>query len=528
MGTAPVVLFDGVCNLCNGVVAWILERDKKGEFRFASLQSDAAREVAGNGFEALPDSIVLVDEDGVHVRSEAVLRIGKRLGFPYSLVGVGRVLPGFLRDIFYRFVARNRYRWFGRMDRCAMPRPEWKERFLDSGESIEVEVAAKPIAAEGFVSRLIALYLLLYIASHVGAGRLWRGIVQWFAATVLGVDASTLPAGSGDTTYSFAEILLLSLAALPLAALWRWRLGEWPRLIVRYFLALMMLVYGWAKVIPMQFQAPGPERLMDSIGDASPMGLLWTFMGVSTAYQIFAGAGEVLGGALLLFRRTSVVGALVSAVVLLQVVVLNFCYDVPVKQFSAHLLLMSFYVMAPNAMRVFSFLVLGMATPALDNQGVAVSRGWVRRVGYGLQGLIVVGGLVAAPVFGYLGYKERFAMPAKIPLHGLYAVTSFEGGGARWIRVAFNKRGVFRVQAADGTTTRYFASHSDGKLVGTLVLQGPVSGELTVTPLTEGKVRLEGNFETKPVKIELLQLPGSGWLLTSRGFRWVSETPFNR
>jgi hypothetical protein len=342
------------------------------------------------------------------------------------------------------------------------------------------------------------------------------------------MDASTLPAGSGDTTYSFVEILLLALTALPLAAFWRWRLGEWPRLVVRYFLALMMLVYGWAKVIPMQFQEPGPERLMDSIGDASPMGLLWTFMGVSTAYQIFAGVGEVLGGALLSFRRTSVLGALVSAVVLVQVVALNLCYDVPVKQFSAHLFLMAIYVLAPNAVRIFGFLALGLATPALANTGVTLSRSWVRRIGYGLQGLFVAGGLVAAPVFGYLGYKERITAPERIPLHGLYAVTSFEGGGARWMRVAFNRRGVFRVQAADGSTTRYFASHKNGKLAGSLLLDGPLSGELKMSSVATGKLLLEGNFETRPVKIELQQLPGTGWLLTSRGFHWINEKPLNR
>lgn len=524
MGSNPVVLFDGVCNLCNGAVAWILERDKRGEFRFASLQSKAAREVVGEQFDSLPDSIVLVDGEGVHVRSDAVLRIGKRLGFPYSLLGWGRVLPGFVRDAVYSLVARNRYRWFGRMDQCMLPKPEWKARFLDAEESIEVAPPVEKESGESFLARLIGLYLLLYISSHVGIGRLWRGAVQWFSASVLGLDASTLPAGSGDTTYSYVEILLLLLMALPLAALWKWRLGEWPRLVVRYFLAVMMLVYGWAKVIPMQFPEPGPDRLMDAIGDASPMGLLWTFMGVSTGYQIFAGAGEVLGGALLLFRRTSVVGALTSAVVLLQVVALNLCYDVPVKQFSTHLLLMSLYVFAPNAMRVFSYMVLGMAAPAVQHKDVGVSRAWVRRLGYGLQGLLVVGGLVAAPLFGYLGYKERFSLPAKIPLHGLYAVTNFEGGGARWIRVAFNQRGIFRVQAADGTTLRYFASHRDGKLV----LDGPVRGEIRMTPGVEGKLKLEGNFENRPVKIGLQQLPGTGWLLTSRGFHLVNERPLNR
>jgi predicted DCC family thiol-disulfide oxidoreductase YuxK len=123
-------LFDGVCNLCNSTIVWILSHDRKREFQFASLQSEAARGLLGSRLERLPDSIVLIDEDGVHVESEAGLRIAGRLGFPYSLLRLSRVLPRALRDAAYRFVARNRYRWFGRRDRCALPKTEWQDRFL--------------------------------------------------------------------------------------------------------------------------------------------------------------------------------------------------------------------------------------------------------------------------------------------------------------------------------------------------------------------------------------------------------------
>ncbi len=124
------MLFDGVCNLCNATIVWLLERDRKGEFRFASLQSASARALLGERYANLPDSIVLIDGEEIHVESEAGLRIASRLGFPYSLLASSRVLPRFVRDAVYRFVARNRYRWFGKRDSCALPRPEWKDRFL--------------------------------------------------------------------------------------------------------------------------------------------------------------------------------------------------------------------------------------------------------------------------------------------------------------------------------------------------------------------------------------------------------------
>ena len=135
----PVILFDGVCNLCNSAVRWVIERDKEGRFSFASLQSDAARrelvKVMGTKeIEALPDSIVLLDSDGVHTRSTAVLRIARGLGSRFALLRLGVVLPRPIRDVIYDLIARNRYRWFGRRDTCMMPTPDIASRFLDADE----------------------------------------------------------------------------------------------------------------------------------------------------------------------------------------------------------------------------------------------------------------------------------------------------------------------------------------------------------------------------------------------------------
>ena len=135
----PVILFDGVCNLCNSAVQWVIERDKEECFDFASLQSDAARRELGNvmgakEIEGLPDSIVLVDADGVHIRSAAALRILRRLGSWFLLLRLGVVLPRPVRDAIYDLIARNRYRWFGRRDTCMTPTPELATRLLDADE----------------------------------------------------------------------------------------------------------------------------------------------------------------------------------------------------------------------------------------------------------------------------------------------------------------------------------------------------------------------------------------------------------
>ena len=140
----PTLLFDGVCNLCNAAVRWVIARDRRSVFRFASLQSRVGQEAlerrrgGGAGTSApIPDSMLLLDEAGVHARSEAVLRIVRRLGLPWSLLAIAAVIPRGIRDSLYDWVARNRYRWFGRRSACMVPTSELGARFLDAEEPPE-------------------------------------------------------------------------------------------------------------------------------------------------------------------------------------------------------------------------------------------------------------------------------------------------------------------------------------------------------------------------------------------------------
>jgi len=137
----PILLFDGVCNLCNGSIQFVIEHDPDGVFRFAPLQSDVAeRLLADVGFHDYDfDTFVLVDGDDYYTKSEAALRVASELAFPWSLAGVFRVVPRPLRDAVYDTVGSHRYAVFGKKAQCMIPSPEIRERFIEMSAGSEAD-----------------------------------------------------------------------------------------------------------------------------------------------------------------------------------------------------------------------------------------------------------------------------------------------------------------------------------------------------------------------------------------------------
>lgn len=131
----PIVLFDGVCNLCSGAVQFLLEHDD-GQLRFAPLQSEPGQTLVDRFDLDDADTIVFVEGEAAYTHSAAALRIARHLDSPWSWLGLLRYVPRPLRDLGYRLVARSRYRVFGTRDRCLLPTPEIKERFLDGAELV--------------------------------------------------------------------------------------------------------------------------------------------------------------------------------------------------------------------------------------------------------------------------------------------------------------------------------------------------------------------------------------------------------
>ncbi|MFK2820359.1 DCC1-like thiol-disulfide oxidoreductase family protein [Flavobacteriaceae sp. LMIT009] len=128
-----LVIFDGVCNLCNASIIYIIKRDKNDIFRFAPLQSDIGQKIIKdyNIDTIKTDSILLYNlNKGLFSRSTAVLKVASRLSFPTNLYAVFLIIPAFIRNAIYDFIARNRYKWYGKKESCMIPTPELKKKFL--------------------------------------------------------------------------------------------------------------------------------------------------------------------------------------------------------------------------------------------------------------------------------------------------------------------------------------------------------------------------------------------------------------
>lgn len=127
-----IILFDGVCNLCNSSVTYVIKRDKKDLFRFAALQDVVGQQLIEKHQidTSKTDSIILIDGDTAYVKSTAALKVARHLGGGYPLLYGFMIIPNFIRNWVYDFVARNRYKWYGKKDSCMIPTPELRSKFL--------------------------------------------------------------------------------------------------------------------------------------------------------------------------------------------------------------------------------------------------------------------------------------------------------------------------------------------------------------------------------------------------------------
>ncbi|RPH57360.1 hypothetical protein EHM82_01460 [bacterium] len=436
-------------------------------------------------------------------------------------------------------------------------------------EPIHREEQTSPSAAWGPVKRFFlrfgfAYFLFMMLPFDVAVlpfGRvllkpyetLWESVGTSVGLQVFGVTVTIIPNnGSGDTTYDYVRTFCHLVLAGLLGLLWTIldkkrerdpRLHEWFRVYLRFSLAVAMIVYGTIKLIPTQFGVIGFRRLLQPFGEASPMGLLWAFMAASPPYTAFTGAVETLGGVLLIPRRTTLLGALVSAGAMLQVLVLNLCYDVPVKLFSANLLAMALLLAAPDLRRLTDLFLFNRRVEPAEIRPLFARRR-LNRAAAMVWGL----GLAAFTVFSlygaYQANKTYAHLAPKPPLYGAWEVEEFVMDGSvrpplltdteRWRQVVFEYPDYVSfqlMQKSEGRSRRNYGLKLDSTKK-TLTLQTlDTAKKETVFSYRQpepGILTLEGTLEGKEIRARLRRIDESEFLLVSRGFHWINETPFNR
>lgn len=360
---------------------------------------------------------------------------------------------------------------------------------------------------------------------------------------------TALDPDSSDTLAGWLQVAVAIGIAAVITAIWSAvdrKTTAHPRLevvleaYVRYWLALSMITYGLVKLLPIQFPPPHVATLDERVGDMSPMGLMWTFFGYSRAYQCFAGGAELLGGVLLLWRRTKTFGAFILSAVLLNVVVLNFCYDVPVKLGSLELFIAAFALLAPGLVR----MVRAALGHAVAEQPPRV-RGTPRWERARIIGSCSAVALIAWTQWSLLGdFAQWFAPPT--PIDGAWVVERFTDGetdrpplltdGERWhkVQILGGLKGGGRVGVVVVTMTgqahRYMAV-LDGT---TMELKGrgddladppippPPNETWTYTVIDAQHVRIDRGT----THVILRRAPIDP--LLTRGFHWVQDWAYNR
>lgn len=303
---------------------------------------------------------------------------------------------------------------------------------------------------------------------------LWYAIAVWVGKNLLQIryEIALDGQGSGDTTFRW--ILLPCYLALAAAAALLWsvldrkradyeRLNQWLRLMLRFSLAIAMITYGMAKVIPNQMMSPRMSTLLQRVGDLSPMRMLWTFMGSSPAYETFTGLAELFGGVLLLVPRTTLLGALVCLADMTMVFMLNLCYDVPVKIMSFHYLVMAIILTAPDLRRLADMFLFNRAVAPARTPPRLFARSGLHRLDGAVQILLCLFGLYSI-IMGIPSGMERYRQqnPPKPPLYGGWWTEELTIDGADglndpdgWRRAVFQTPGAMSVELARGKRQPY-------------------------------------------------------------------------
>jgi hypothetical protein len=343
--------------------------------------------------------------------------------------------------------------------------------------------------------------------------------------------------GSGDTALNYVLVFMCLCLAAIATVVWsildrkrtQYRVLEaWLRLFVSFVVGESLVEYGFAKIFPNQFGPIALSRLNETYGDSSPMALLWTFMSGSHWYTVFGGFAEVVPGLMLFFRRTRTIGALMGGAVMMNVFMLNMCYDVPVKLYSFHLLAMCIFLAWPDLHGLARLFFFREQAQLRTDHIPAVERRWLRRTGYVLLGLVVVCTLLSVGVGAYRPYPKA---DTSAPLYGVWRVDHASATKATipWKEIVISDAQNMSVRCVDGT--RFCLSAKKDSTDHSIKVKSPKFGDSVLHYATDPEdprhVTIDGPFNHGSLHLDLVRRSPDSYTLLTRGFHWVNEDPPN-
>ncbi len=344
---------------------------------------------------------------------------------------------------------------------------------------------------------------------------------------------------SGDTSFDYVKLLttlLLAVVTTIILFVFTKKQSNYNKLFAfmlvyaRYYLAFYLIGYGFAKTFDIQFQFPDLMTLEQRYGNSSPDHLLWTFMGFSRTYTAFTGWAEVTAGILLLFRKTSVLGCLISFTIMLNIVVLNFCYDVPVKIHSSDMLLITLFILSPNLKRVFNFLVLNKTTE-INTPSVELPKRWMQITRLILKPILVVS--IFANLL-YDNYSLAHAAKPTTEINAMYKTTLFVlnkdtlppliTNETRWDKIVIESDVIYFFAMRNGfenylidvdTLNKTITKRPDGDT--------SVFFRFKYKNLPDNSFSVSGKFKKDSVYVTFTKKAVKDYPLVSRGFHWINE-----
>jgi len=344
-----------------------------------------------------------------------------------------------------------------------------------------------------------------------------------------------------DSTGFYMHVGILVVLSLLVAAVWalldKHRENDAALLyalmvMVRYYLAMQLLMYGCSKIFKSQFYLPEPNTLFTTLGETPKDLLYWSLMGASRSYSIFMGSMEVMAAALLLFGRTKLMGALLSIFILVNVVAVNFSFDISVKLYACFLLLLAIVLVLPDVKMLYRFFMGGKAVRLQVWEPSRTSK-W--RLIFKIGKACVIGLLCIDAIAPYwTGKQFNDDAILRPPLHGAYEVTNFVHNGdtlpplltdvQRWKRVFIHRRGYFIVQHMRDSMYDHALAYDT--IQQQLYLKQPetdVEDVLDYRRLNDSVLTLSGVYQQDTLRVTLKKI----WLetlpLLQPGFHWTID-----